>query len=69
MNTTYVSIGSMVFYLVMNGVGFAFVEIVNLRNERGNPFIGRDGTYKDIKWALIIAGIIFAFSGVVTLRG
>lgn len=68
-NTTYVSVGSLVFYLVMNGVGFAFVEIVNLQNERGNPFIDRYGSYNSIKWALIIAGIIFGFSGVVTLRG
>jgi hypothetical protein len=52
----------------MNAIGFAFVEVVNLRNERGNPFISKDGSYKDIKWAIIIAGIIFAFSGMVTLR-
>ena len=68
MNTTYISLGSGLFYLVMNAIGFAFVEVVNLRNERGNPFISKDGSYKDIKWAIIIAGIIFAFSGMVTLR-
>lgn len=67
-NTTYLSIGQAAFYLVMAAVGFAFVEVVNLTNSRGNPFIGKDGTYKDIKWALIIASIMFAFSGVVTLR-
>jgi hypothetical protein len=53
----------------MYAVGFAFVEVVNLTNERGNPFIGKDGTYKDIKWAVMIAALMYAFAGVVTLRG
>lgn len=68
-NTTMIPLGSMFYFLIMYGVGFAFVEVVNLQNERGNPFIGKNGTYKDITWALIIAGIMFIFSGMVTLRG
>ena len=67
-NTSYISFGVFAFFLVMYAVGFTFVEIVNLQNERSNPFIGKDGTYKDIKWAVTIAAMMFAFSGMVTLR-
>ena len=67
-NTMYLSVGNLVFFIFIYAVGFAFVEVVNLQNERGNPFIGRDGTYKDIKWNIAIAFIMYMFAGMVTLR-
>ena len=68
-NSTYLPLGSFVFFMVMYVVGFTFVSVVNLQNERKNPFIGRDGTYKDIKWAAAIALVMYVFAGIVTLRG
>jgi hypothetical protein len=67
-NTTYISFGVFLFFIVMYCVGFAFVEVVNLQNYRGDPFMSRDGTYKDIKQQLWMAALMFAFSGMVTLR-
>jgi hypothetical protein len=67
-NTTYISFGVFLFFIVMYVVGFAFVNVVNLQNYRKDPFISRDGTYKDIKQQLWMAALMFAFAGMVTLR-
>lgn len=67
-NTTYVSLGSAFFFVCMYVIGFTFVSVVNLQNQRANPFIGKDGTYKDIKWAVIIACMMYCLAGIVTLR-
>jgi hypothetical protein len=65
-NTTYVSVGIFVFWIIMYIVGFAFVSVVNLQNVRPNPFISNNGTYKDIKFAVLLAGLLFVLSGMVT---
>ncbi len=49
-------------------IGFTFVEVVNLQNYRNDPFMGRDGSYKDIKGHLIMAALMFAVAGMVTVR-
>jgi hypothetical protein len=67
-NTTYISFGAFLFFIVMYCVGFAFVEVVNLQNYRGDPFMSRDGSYKDIKQQLWMAALMFACAGMVTLR-
>lgn len=68
MNTTYLSIGEVGFFVLMYAIGFTFVSVVNLQNQRANPFIGKDGTYKDIKWAVTIAALMYMLAGMVTLR-
>ena len=52
----------------MYAIGFSFVVVVNLQNTRANPFMGKDGTYKDIKWAVTIAALMYVLAGMVTLR-
>ena len=49
-------------------VGFTFIEVVNLQNKRGNPFLGADGTYGTIKKAIIFSVLFFFLSGIVVLR-
>lgn len=68
MNTTYFSANEAVFFILMYAIGFTFVSVVNLRYERGKPFIGKDGTYKDIKWAVVIAALMYVLAGTVTIR-
>jgi len=48
-NTTYISFGTFLFFIGMYIIGFTFVEVVNLQNYRKDPFMSRDGSYKDIK--------------------
>ena len=68
MNTTYYSVGAFAFFIVMYAVGFAFVEVVNLQNYRGDPFMSRDGSYKDINKQVWMAALMFIVAGVVTIR-
>lgn len=49
-------------------IGFTFVEVVNLQNYRKDPFMSRDGSYKDIKMQVMMAVGMFALAGMVTLR-
>lgn len=49
-------------------MGFMFINIVNLRYERKNPFKGSDGTYKDFKIMLVLCIVLFFTSGIVVLR-
>ncbi len=67
-NTTYVSFGIFLFFIGMYIIGFSFVEVVNLQNYRGDPFMSRDGSYKDIKTQLLMAVLMFGLSGMVTVR-
>jgi hypothetical protein len=38
-DTEYISFGKLAYYWIMNLVGFVFVNIVNLRNERKCPIL------------------------------
>ena len=58
----------MLFYTVMLLVGFVFVNVVNLRNERKNPFKGSDGTYADFKKTVLASVIVFFTSAIVMLK-
>jgi len=63
-----VSFGIFLFFIGMYIIGFTFVEVVNLQNYRGDPFMSRDGSYKDIKSQVLMAVLMFALAGMVTLR-
>ncbi len=67
-NTTYLSFGIFLFCIAMYVIGFSFVEVVNLQNYRKDPFMSRDGSYKDIKTQVIMAALMFALAGMVTMR-
>jgi hypothetical protein len=58
----------MAYYSIMIMVGFTFINVVNLRNERHNPFKGNDGTYSDFKKAILISLVLFFASSIVMLR-
>ena len=51
-------------------VGFTFVNLVNLRNERKNPFLDCHLSYKSFLLTVtVIAPLFFFVSAIVTLRG
>ena len=52
----------------MLALGFTFINVVNLQNERHNPFKGSDGTYADFKIALVVSVVLFFASSIVVLR-
>ena len=56
------------FFVIAWIVGFAFINVVNLVNERKNPFKSGDGSFKDIKRTIMYAPIFFFASGLVVLR-
>ena len=64
----YLPISQLIFYMAATIVGFAFINVVNLRNERNNPFLSKDGCYKDIKRAIMYSIVFFFISGIVVLR-
>lgn len=67
-HTKYFPLQQLAYYLIMLPVGFTFINLVNLQNERKNPFKGHDGTFKDFKLTFVFAIMLFMFSGIVVLR-
>lgn len=64
----YIPISQLVFFVTAWIVGFAFINQVNLRGERGNPFKSIDGSFKDIKLTIFYAFVFYFISGLVILR-
>jgi len=67
-NTSYFPFAQLFFYVCMFAIGFSFVVVVNLGNNRPNPFMSSNGTYKDIKWTMVYAFAFFLASGIVVLK-
>ena len=68
--TKYVSIGKFVYYYIMNAVGFIFVNIVNLQNERKNPILDHHMSPASFyKTLIFVSPAIFVLSSNVSLRG
>lgn len=61
-STSHFDLAKLFSYLVLLAMGFAFVNIVNLKNYRKKPFIGNNG-YSDIKKSVVLGFIIFLVSG------
>jgi len=66
--TSYFSPMKLILWMGLAIVGFTFVGVVNLQNERRNPFMSRDGSYKDIKKLIPIAFVIYFVAAIVLLR-
>jgi len=66
-HTKYLPIQQWVYYAIMLVTGFMFINIVNLKNSRKNPFLGARG-YADFKYNLFLAFFLFLTSGVVIFR-
>lgn len=66
-NTMYFPLAQLIFYVSMMMIGFSFVVVVNLQNQRASPFMSRDGSFKDIKWTFFYAFVFFFASGLVVL--
>jgi hypothetical protein len=64
-NTKYLPVPVLIFYLVMQCVGFAQVRIVNLRK---SDFFNYKGSYGDIKRALKYGVKIFFCSSIIIFR-
>lgn len=66
--TTIFHTGKLLLWIIIITSGFAFVNIVNLMNQRRNPFKGRDGTYTDFRILLFSSIILYFFTPIITLR-
>ena len=63
-------IGTFIYYLIMNCVGFTFLNVVNIERERESPLMDADHEYKTfVKTVFIVTPIIFFASGIVSMRG
>lgn len=66
----YIPFGQLIYYWIMLPIGFTFVNLVNLRNERKNPFLDNHLSYKSfIQTVTIVAPAFFFISAIVALRG
>lgn len=66
--TTIIHTGKFTLWMIMCISGFAFVNLVNLMNQRRNPFRGRDGTYGDFKTLVIAAAAVYLFTPHIVIR-
>ena len=68
--TEYLPVGQFVYYWIMLPVGFTFVNLVTLKNERKNPFLDNHMSYRSfILIITVIAPVFFFVSAIVALRG
>jgi hypothetical protein len=67
--TSFFSPGKFLFWLLLAAIGFTFVVVVNLDNTRGDPFMSRDGSHKDIKILIPLAVLLYFISSIIFLRG
>jgi hypothetical protein len=67
-HTKFLSIHQWIYYGFMLITGFMFINIVNLKNVRKNPFAGPRKNFYDIKFTIFLCFFVFIFSGVVVLR-
>lgn len=67
-NTTYFDLGNVLYYVLMNIVGFTFVVVVNLGNRRPNIFYSRYHNFRAVMWTALLGIFIYFFSGLVVLR-
>lgn len=65
--TEWFSLAKYLTWMTLLIVGFTFVNVVNLDFYRGNPFWGRDNTYKDISKLVVIGTVMFFISPVIAL--
>ena len=66
-NTSWLPLSQFVAFIGLAVYGWAFINLVNM--QRKDPFIsGNYAHYLDIKQMLLVAPIIFFFSGVVIFR-
>ena len=69
--STYLPISKMLYYYIMNLLGFTYVNVVTLRYERYNPFadIHDNSLASFFKLAFIVAPILSFATAIVVLRG
>jgi len=68
--SSYIPIGNLVYYLIMNVMGYTFVNLINLQNERKNPFL--DAHYSSAsfwKVVCIYTPINFMISTMFMMKG
>ena len=66
--TTVFSSGKFFLWMTLMASGFAFVNLVNLMNQRRNPFRGRDGTYKDFCILMTVGAGLYFVAPIIALR-
>ena len=66
--TTVFSFGKFVLWMTLVISGFAFVNQVNLMNQRRSLFRGRDGTYRDFIILVLLSVILYFFAPIIALR-
>ena len=66
--TTIFHTGKFVLWMIIVISGFVFVNLVNLMNQRRNPFKGRDGSYRDFIILVISSIFIYFITPLIALR-
>ena len=67
--TKYLPVGTLAAYLSMNVIGFAFVNIVNMKNTRPNPFMDNHGSLKSFYGVLFVwTPVMWLWSSMFVLR-
>lgn len=68
--TTWLPLGVAFYYWIMLLIGFVFVNLVNLQNERKNPFLDSHYEYTSfIQTALLVGPALYFVTSMVELRG
>ena len=68
-DSSQISLGKFVYYLLMNIVGSLYVTVVSLRNERASPFQDQHKSYDSFKWTvLVVSPVLFLLSMNINLK-
>ena len=59
---------TLLFYLLSNIIGIAYVNISNLNFYRGDPFLNKRASYSALLWTILLSPIFFIASGMIMLR-
>ena len=66
--SSYIPLGALIYYLIANVIGFTYVNMVTLRNERKNPIHDARSSKESFFKIILISPILFFMSSIVTLR-
>ncbi|CDW87216.1 UNKNOWN [Stylonychia lemnae] len=67
-HTKFLPLQQWAYYSIMLATGFMFINLVNLKNIRGNPFLGFNNSYYHFKYTIFLSFALFLTSGIVVFR-
>lgn len=67
-NTEYISMGALAYFVIMWIVGFTFINIVGMGNRGPDPFCDKKASHRSFYMTILFSFIWFFISGIVVLR-